>query len=65
MLETIFTVPADAEATDPGAGLAEARHEGGHRRLIAAAHALVGADGAVRLQEVPWLASLQDSLLSL
>ena len=33
--------------------------------LISAAHALVEADGTVRLQEVAYLASLQDALLSL
>jgi hypothetical protein len=33
--------------------------------LIAAAHALVEADGTVRLREVAYLASLQDALLSL
>jgi hypothetical protein len=33
--------------------------------LISAAHTLVGADGAVRLQEVTYLASLQDALHAL
>jgi hypothetical protein len=33
--------------------------------LTSAAHALVEADGAVRMQEVAYLASLQDALLSL
>lgn len=33
--------------------------------LIAAAHALVKADGAVRMREVAYLASLQDALHSL
>jgi hypothetical protein len=33
--------------------------------LIAAAHALVEADGVVRLQEVTYLASLQHDLLAL
>lgn len=33
--------------------------------LIAAAHTLVEADGTVRLQEVAYLASLQDALLAL
>ena len=33
--------------------------------LISASHALVEADGTVRLQEVAYLASLQDALLAL